>query len=249
MRTFIIGDIHGCYKELNQLYTYLVEKVGFLPKEDKIIFLGDYVDRGPDCKSVIDLCLQIKKTCAHTVFLKGNHEDMLLAFLDLGGQYGDAYMMNGGGKFFASYKGPDGKLPLDYDIKSGMSKYNILQALPKEHLDFLLNLELIHIQDKYIAVHAGIDPDMTLAQQTPNVLLWIRDYFYSQIVVKPIGKLIIHGHTPVEKVCFDLPHRIMLDTGCVFDGRLSCLELNEDDPIQSKIYFIEKNGNSVKMSF
>src|ERR1043166_9018992 len=97
-RTFVIGDIHGCVDELNWLLDALS------PTEaDAIVFLGDYIDRGPASKAVIDRLLRLRREGPGCVFLKGNHEDMFLAFLGLQGHYGEAFLLNGGETTLQSY--------------------------------------------------------------------------------------------------------------------------------------------------
>src|SRR6185369_11137148 len=97
-RTFAIGDVHGCIDELNVLLDSLAPAA-----DDTIVFLGDYIDRGPTPKGVIDRLLSLRREGTRCIFLKGNHEDMFLAFLGLGGHYGDAFLYNGGAATLRSY--------------------------------------------------------------------------------------------------------------------------------------------------
>ena len=144
-RLFAVGDIHGCNEELKHLLNFLRNDQK-LSGEDQLVFIGDYIDRGPDSKGVIDTLLQVKNEFPSTVFLKGNHEDMLLDYLGLGGQGGDVYLTNGGSDFFRSYEIPA------YD------KANIVSKLPAAHVEFLKGLELAVSLAEFIFVHAGLNP-------------------------------------------------------------------------------------------
>lgn len=255
MRTFVIGDLHGCRDELSKMWEHLISIEKFDIFQDTLIFIGDYVDRGPDSKGVIDFCLDLKKIIKKIVFLKGNHEDMFMDFLGLKGQHGNSYLHNGGKLTFESYKKSidwSGDFRMDGSFsQSFRSKLRTL--LPITHIEFLNSLELYHETDKFIYVHAGVDPDYSWENQRDEDLMWQRDYFYQAIKVnnnhaKFGNKTFIHGHTPVGPE-FDLPYRINVDGACVFDGFLICLEVNEVDPANSKIYKIRKNASRVQQYF
>jgi len=173
------------------------------PQEDTLVFLGDYIDRGPDPKGVVDLILQIKKEVRHVVCLKGNHEDMFLDWV-LNGRNYDLYLYNGGGSTIRSYS-------QDREFH-----------LPAEHLDFFTSLRLYYETDKYIFVHAGLKAGVPLKEQDPQEMIWIREEFiYSNY---DFGKLVVFGHTPLQRVLV-APNKIGIDTGAVYGGELTCLEL------------------------
>ncbi len=200
-RIFAIGDIHGCLSHLERL----MEEIRPLldPQEDTLVFLGDYIDRGPDPKGVVDLILQIKKEVRHVVCLKGNHEDMFLDWV-LNGRNYDLYLYNGGGSTIRSYS-------QDREFH-----------LPAEHLDFFTSLRLYYETDKYIFVHAGLKAGVPLKEQDPQEMIWIREEFiYSNY---DFGKLVVFGHTPLQRVLV-APNKIGIDTGAVYGGKLTCLEL------------------------
>jgi len=200
-RIFAIGDIHGCLSHLERL----MEEIRPLldPQEDTLVFLGDYIDRGPDPKGVVDLILQIKKEVRHVVCLKGNHEDMFLDWV-LNGRNYDLYLYNGGGSTIRSYS-------QDREFH-----------LPAEHLDFFTSLRLYYETDKYIFVHAGLKAGVPLKEQDPQEMIWIREEFiYSNY---DFGKLVVFGHTPLQRVLV-APNKIGIDTGAVYGGELTCLEL------------------------
>ena len=173
------------------------------PQRDTLVFLGDYIDRGPDSKGVVDFILQLRKELPHVVCLKGNHEALFLDW-HLNGKDYDLYLYNGGGTTIRSYS------------QEGEFK------LPHEHLDFFTSLRLYYETADYIFVHAGLRGDIPLQEQDPHDLIWIRDEF----ILSPhdFGKVVIFGHTPMQRV-FIAPNKIGIDTGAVYGGTLTCLEL------------------------
>lgn len=217
-RIFACGDIHGCSSELEVLLSHLESEQG-LGADDLLVFIGDYIDRGPGSRDVIERLLQVRAKWPRTVFLKGNHEDMLLAFLGLGGEGGDVYLANGGNAFFASY----GIQPLG--ALSG-----IIQQLPSAHLEFIKTLELGVSVGDYLFVHAGINPANVLENQAPADLLWIRGEFIR--AKHSLGKTVVFGHTTFNEVYLDLPYKIGIDTGAIYGNKLSVVELSHGDLFQ-----------------
>ena len=210
-RLFAIGDIHGCCKELSVLLEYLLSQEK-LSSEDTVIFIGDYIDRGADSNGVIELLINIKQEFPEIIFLRGNHEDMLLDFLGFDGNLGEVFIPNGGGETLASY-----------GLKSDITHDELLQKLPKSHLGFFLDLESYVSVGGYVFAHAGLDPERDVNMQMDNDLFWIRDKFLDN--KHDFGKVVVFGHTPFQDVTFDLPYRIAIDTGCVYGNMLSCIEL------------------------
>jgi serine/threonine protein phosphatase 1 len=207
-RLFIVGDIHGCLAELEALLAGLPLQPG-----DGLVFLGDYVDRGPDSRGVIERLLALAASSTiPTVFLRGNHEDMLLAFLGRGGHYGEAFLANGGDATARSY-----------GLRGGVTPDRLHAALPREHLRFLEETRLVHTAGDYVMVHAGIVPGRPLEQQSAHDLVWIRDEF----IARPhgLGRTVVFGHTPCREVLVHLPYKIGIDTGCVYGGMLTALEV------------------------
>lgn len=207
-RMLVVGDIHGCRPELDVLLAGLAPRAG-----DVVIFLGDYVDRGPDVRGVLDRLLALAEDrTVRSIFLRGNHEDMLLAYLGRAGQYGEAFLANGGDVTLRSYGIAERPTPARFEA-----------ALPSRHLDFILATTLLHAEEGYVMAHAGVNPDRTLDRQVAHDLLWIRDEF----IARPhgLGKTVIFGHTPMGEVFVDLPYKIGIDTGCVYGGMLTALEL------------------------
>ena len=212
MTSFVIGDIHGCADELR----YLIDGLPVRP-DDEIIFLGDYIDRGPDSCGVVSFLIKLKDQLTENrlVFLKGNHEDMLLSYLKLSGQHGKMFLLNGGNATVESY-----------GVSAEISSSDRLSAaIPPDHLAFYQALVNWYVTEPYFCVHAGVNPLKTLPEQTDEELLWIRHPFLSSSHVLPYT--ILFGHTPQHSVLYDLPYKIGLDTGLVYGNMLTCFDTDE----------------------
>jgi serine/threonine protein phosphatase 1 len=207
-RLFAIGDIHGCPVEL----TALLKSID-LDDSDTLIFVGDYVDRGPSARDVIDILIEVKHNHTNSIFLKGNHEDMMLSFLGLPGHYGESFLYNGGLATLESYAIDESQFE------------EVIEHLPTEHVDFLQTLETSHLRAPYLFVHAGVHPLRMLEDQEAEDMLWIRQEFIAN--PHDLGHTVIFGHTPMRDVMLDLPYKIGLDTGLVYGGKLTCVEFTE----------------------
>ena len=203
-RILAIGDIHG----FNDRLKLLLDGIGIDPREDTIIFLGDYLDRGPDARGVIDTLLGLQQSCANLICLQGNHESMFLNYY-LRGQDEELFLFNSGRYTLDSYG-----LTLA-DVRAGI-------GYPEHHLNFLLSLPLFYETDKFLFVHAGLKPGIPIAQQSPEDLLWIRSEFID--ARWNFGKTIVFGHTPFHEPLIE-KHKIGIDTGAVYGGSLTCIEL------------------------
>jgi len=212
MSSFVIGDIHGCSEELR----YLIDALPVRP-DDEIVFLGDYIDRGPDASGVVSYLIKLKDHFSENrlVFLKGNHEDMLLSYLELSGQHGKMFLLNGGKATVESY-GISSDNP---------SPSRLRDAMPPAHLAFYQTLESCYLTEPYLCVHAGVHPLKTLPEQTEEELLWIRHPFLYSSHILPYT--ILFGHTPQHSVLYDLPYKIGLDTGLVYGNILTCFDTDE----------------------
>ena len=212
MRSYVIGDIHGCLDELRYLIEGLPLEVG-----DRLVFLGDYIDRGPNSNGVVSYLLDLKQygLALDLVFLRGNHEDMLLSYLGLPGNHGDMFFYNGGKETLASYG----------LSSSDQTPHDALSMIPPAHLEFYQGLIDYYIMGDILCVHAGIDPLKPLEEQSPVEVLWIRDQF----IYSPHSLLytVLFGHTPQREVYFHMPYKVGLDTGLVYGNKLSCLETEE----------------------
>ena len=210
-KTFVIGDIHGCHQALVELWA----KISPDPKEDTVVFLGDYIDRGPASRQVVDEILAIRKRLPRVITLMGNHEQMLLHFL--AGEEDTPFLEVGGSETLASYRiPPERATSLD---------------LPPAHLDFFRNLIPFWQNHAAIYVHAGLMPARPLALQPRSWLLWAREEFLKSDY--DFGKPVIYGHTPFPKPNLE-KHRIGIDTGAVYGGDLTCLILPDMEFIQAK---------------
>lgn len=228
-RLFAIGDIHGCDAELQVLLDELVENQD-LSGDDLVIFIGDYIDRGPNSRGVVDCLLDFQRDFPSTIFLRGNHEDMLLQFLGFEGSEGWAYLQNGGAECLESYS-----------VKFEGDSAALVRAFPKEHISFYLNLQRYVITGKYVFVHAGLDPLRDIYAQINRDIFWIRDEFISNI--HHFDRTVIFGHTPFRDLMFHLPYKIGIDTGLVFGNKLSCIDLTENRVLQ-----VEKGARKVSVS-
>jgi serine/threonine protein phosphatase 1 len=196
-----------------------------LGQGDTMVFVGDYVDRGPAARDVIELLLELRQGAADYVFLKGNHEDMMLSFLGLPGHYGESFLFNGGVPTLESYGVPEPE--------------QALERIPSAHVDFLKALGTSYLHPPYLFVHAGICPLRQLEEQTVEDMLWIRQEF----IFNPHRLLatVVFGHTPMRAVMVDLPYKLGIDTGLVYGGKLTCIEFNE-----GVLYQVARGSRQVK---
>ncbi len=201
-KIFAIGDIHGCVKKLRRLLEIPAIDFG----HDTLVFMGDYVDRGPYSFEVVAYLLELKERCPNTVFLKGNHEAMLLDYL--AGTDELTYLANGGRHTLDSYL--NHAQPQDSE------------TIPASHLEFFNNLRLYYETEDYIFVHAGLRNKVPLEKQSPADLLWIRRKFIRSNY--DFGKRVIFGHTPFKAPLVQ-SNKIGIDTGAVYRNKLTCLEL------------------------
>ncbi len=203
MAVFAIGDVHGCADELEEL-------LAMLPLDDAstVVMLGDYIDRGPYSRRVLEILMEAKKK-HRMVTLSGNHEEMLREFLDgTNAQRVARFILNGGSSTLADFANDQGEW-----------------VIPKTHVQFLEELQLWHETDDHFFVHAGV-PDMALKELDPvrdrDEVLWIRRAFIGN--PRRWEKRIVHGHTPVNAVEVSAT-RINVDTACAYGGFLTAIEL------------------------
>ena len=221
-RLYAIGDIHGRRPELEVLLGHLTQ-VEKLSNDDVVVFIGDYVDRGQESKEVVSLLVEFSKRHPQTIFLRGNHEDMLLGFLGLEGHEGNVYLVNGGAVTLASYGVPNQGSAAE--LREALQK-----AMPPEHLAFYRNLEGYVIAGDYIFAHAGMNPLRDMRMQIAADLFWIREEFIHNIHY--FRRTVVFGHTPYEEVLFHLPYKIGIDTGLVYGNLLTCIEVQEKRVLQ-----------------
>ncbi len=198
-RLLAVGDIHGCLGMLQRL----MEKVA-ATADDQLIFLGDYIDRGPDSRGVVDFLLDLQEKFPRTVFLKGNHEQMLLDFLS--GEDHLMFLLNGGNATLESYGSAERPVPV----------------IPSTHLAFFDSLATHHVEGDFVFVHAGLRPGVPLGEQDEYDMRWIRGEFINSDF--DWGKTVVFGHSPQPEV-LRRDNMIGLDTGAVYGHFLTCCDL------------------------
>lgn len=199
--TYAIGDIHGCLAKMNRLLDRIAEEPA--GKSARLIFLGDYIDRGPDSRGVIERLMSLQRERPdHVICLRGNHEAMALAAIASPDDYEEYWRANGGATTLASF--------------------GVFHAreLPQEVVAWMAALLYANDDGLRYFVHAGIDPSKPLTGQTDHDRIWIREPFLSSHAT--FERLIVHGHTPLMTAKPDVrPNRINLDTGAVYGGPLT----------------------------
>lgn len=218
-RLYAVGDIHGRLDLLTRLLAMIEEDAQKHPKkEKKLIFLGDYVDRGVDSRGVIERLTGTFEGGLAPLFVRGNHDDMMLRFLKGEIDVATSWLQFGGAAAVASY----GINPFGLQRKEKLPTLReaLTKAMPKSHREFLENTLYAVTFGDYYFVHAGVKPGVKLDKQKRENQMWIRDEFLTY--PKGMGKMIVHGHTiqpqPVVK-----PNRIGIDTGAYASGHLTCL--------------------------
>jgi len=204
-KTFVVGDIHGCLDMLKRL----LDTIPWRPGQDRLIFVGDYIDRGPHSKAVVDCILDLMRLDPQVCCLLGNHESMLLDYL--AGMYQDLYIANRGMTTLKSYlaERPAGEGTL----------------VPPEHMSFYRSLKPLMELEAHYVVHAGFRPGVDMEHQALHDMIWIREPFISSDY--DFGKKVIFGHTPFSQPLIT-ENKIGIDTGAVFGNRLTCIELPEE---------------------
>ncbi|WP_033541012.1 metallophosphoesterase family protein [Planococcus sp. CAU13] len=221
-RTLVISDIHG---EL-ELFEELLREAGYNANEDQLILLGDYVDRGPDSKGVLERVIELKKHGA--IVLRGNHDNMMLAAVNDEPGAKERWARNGAIPTLKSYDpGIAGMAFPDSDVF-------------RDQVEFIRQMDYFHETDDYIFVHAGVQPGTPVEQTDPYTLMWIREEFYEAYSG---DKTVVFGHTPAfllrgtdnHAIFFGDNNIIGIDGGAAYGGQLNCLELPG-----RKSYFVKK---------
>lgn len=232
-RVYAVGDIHGRFDLMGRLLR-LIERDAARPRPGQptptriaVVFLGDYLDRGPQSREVVERLMQGAPASgplagAEWICLKGNHEEQAVRFVDEL-VAGAPWCRNGGLEAIRSYAGtiPAGQ-------ESDMAALQMLwsRSLPPSHLRFLARLPLLHREGDYVFAHAGIRPGVAIEDQEPKDLMWIRDDFLHDS--RPLGAVVVHGHTPgpVPEI---RPNRIGIDTKAYASGNLTAAVLEGTD--------------------
>jgi serine/threonine protein phosphatase 1 len=220
-RVYAIGDVHGRLDLLTRLEALIeADLARARPARTVAVYLGDYVDRGPDAREVLDHLLDHPLPTDETVHLLGNHEDAMCRFL-VDRWVGESWMGFGGIETLKSYgAAPDPVLPPEEWLAQAQDAFN--RMVPERHLAFLEGLPLRHAEGDYLFVHAGIRPRIPIARQRRDDLLWIRREFLDSEVDH--GQVVVHGHSIAWEPEIR-PNRIGIDTGAYASGRLTALVL------------------------
>lgn len=207
--TCVIGDIHGCHRSLTQLLPQVLDRA------DTIVFLGDYVDRGPQSQAVIATILSLQRARGRVIALMGNHDFLFLQHLTGGDS--SLFLQVGGRQTLASY-----------GLSPTADQGEISRSIPPEHLAFLKSLPLYWQDQHAIYVHAGLQPGLHLSQQTSQWCLWAREQFIHSRY--DFGKAVVFGHTVFTEPLVTA-NRFGIDTGAVYGGRLTALLLPQRELI------------------
>jgi serine/threonine protein phosphatase 1 len=209
-KIFAVGDIHGCLEKLKEL----ISLIELDEEKDTLVLIGDYIDRGPDAKGVVDYILDLKRSIEKVICLKGNHEEMLLNYV-CHGRNREFFLLNGGRATINSYGQKDTEDGMEIDI-------------PDDHMEFFKSLLPYYETEMNIFVHAGLKPGVPLEEQKREDLIWIRHEFIGSDY--DFGKVVVFGHTPLMEPLIE-SNKIGIDTGAVYGRCLTCVELP-----QKKIY-------------
>jgi serine/threonine protein phosphatase 1 len=237
MRRLVISDIHGCYIE----FRALLGQVSYNPAEDQLILIGDYIDRGPYSRQVLDFLIELSEN-PNVVMLRGNHDQMMIDAFTSHNE--DALWLNNGGHMtIISYTG-DSFFEEGFDWDDYMKAKNLILNRYASHIAFLETLPFSYHDDEYIYVHAGINPcyeDWTLTLN--HEMIWIRDMFYRNAT--NLEQIVVFGHTPTSSLheghdIWFQSDKIGIDGACAYGGQLNCLIINEDGSLDSSS--IQRHG-------
>jgi len=221
---YAIGDVHGYPGVLRSLVDEIARDVSRTRPAERplLIFIGDYVDRGPDSRAVIEAVIALQADPRfEVVALKGNHEDALLRVLD-DRAFGPSWCANWGQATLRSY----GVEPPASEVDAEDARQALARAFPSAHRRFLEDLPVSLTVGDYLFVHAGVRPGVPLAEQAERDLIWIRyDFLESD---EAFGKVVVHGHTPAEAPELRA-NRIGIDTGVYMTGVLTAVRLRGEE--------------------
>lgn len=221
-RVYAIGDVHGCADLLGQLLSLITQDHAARPPLPlHIILLGDLIDRGPDSAQVVTDAINLARTGDHIHFLMGNHEEVFVAAARGDPRAARFFCRIGGMETLVSYGLPmEDITQMDDDALAEW----MLNHVPRAHVDFVDGFGDSLEMGDYLFVHAGVRPDVALDAQSPADLRWIRSEFLSHVV--PLERMIVHGHS-ISEMVEEHPHRIGIDTGAYYSGRLTAIGLED----------------------
>ncbi|MEL6827620.1 MAG: metallophosphoesterase family protein [Pseudomonadota bacterium] len=220
---YAIGDIHGRYDLLVKLVKTLRDDFADSGDNAELIFLGDYIDRGFQSKNVLDALIELERdTSVKTVFLRGNHEQVMLTFLQ-DASVGPDWGKFGGRETLISY----GVIPPRSVIATEeweKSRVELNASIPKDHVEFLEKLQTSYKVGPFGFVHAGVRSGVAFDEQSDRDRMWIRDEFLTADDREDL--FIVHAHTPTKMPYAD-HRRINIDTGAYYSGRLTAVRLDQ----------------------
>jgi serine/threonine protein phosphatase 1 len=221
---YAIGDIHGRLDLLHSIQQEIVDDAARRPASRRqLVYLGDYVSRGPHSAGVVDRVREWLPAGFERITLKGNHEDLLLRFLDGEIDTGRHWLDYGGLEAMAAY----GVAIADRNARDDASVIalhkDLAGRIPSSHLDFFRTLQISHRAGDYVFVHGGVRPGVPLPEQNARDCLWIRKTFLNSDA--DYGAMVVHGHSISEQPEIRR-NRIGIDTGAYRSGILTCLVLD-----------------------
>ena len=235
-RIYAIGDIHGRLDLLEQIIEIIRVDMDELGGTGLTVTLGDYVDRGPDSRGVLER-LSSNPFVTPYIALKGNHEVLFETFM-ADPSTGPQWRSLGGLETLHSYGIPVAPLLVGRGYDAAAEQLRTVQ--PPGHSKFLASLKLSFDAGRYFLCHAGIRPNVSFERQSPQDLLWIREDFLNSQA--DFGKVVVHGHTPNEEPEV-LPNRINVDTGAFATGRLTCVVLEAES---HRFLYANQRSNSLR---
>jgi serine/threonine protein phosphatase 1 len=222
-RIYAIGDIHGCCELLKKIHQKIIDDAKAHDHKDiVVVYMGDYIDKGPKSKEVIDSLINNPFDGYKKIFLKGNHEWVMMNFLN-NPEIGTSWLRYGGDETLKSYG-------VNIHSANGQKKSNqqlsedLERVISADHMAFYDKLRLSHVEGDYFFVHAGIRPGVEIEDQNQEDLLGIREEFVKY--KKPFDKKVIFGHTIFDKA-INQSNKIGVDSGAYLFGRLSCVVLDD----------------------
>lgn len=221
---YVIGDVHGCLRQLREMERRIIERAAQFPdREHVIVLVGDMIDRGPQSAEVIDHVMSPLGGNLRRLAIVGNHEETMLEALESPESAAD-WLSFGGHETLKSYgAGEIPRLQSRADFRQFRRMMDFL--VPPDHLEWLRGLpKSIRWRDFFIA-HAGVRPGYDLGEQSLRDLIWIREPFLSSD--EDFGAVVVHGHTPIARPA-RFRNRIAVDTGCFASGCLSAVLLDRD---------------------
>ncbi|CAN7512147.1 hypothetical protein Brsp04_02552 [Brucella sp. NBRC 12952] len=235
IRLYAIGDVHGRLDLLQDIHGLIHADIDRNPTHDwRIIHLGDYIDRGPGSKGVLDFLIHASTHDPRILSLIGNHDDGFLRYLATGDTNG-IFALHGGSDTARSYG-----VEVDYmDPASAAAGYRqLVDNVPQAHVDYIRSMPSSVSFGDFFFCHAGVNPAVSLDTQDRDDLMWIRTLFLKW--TDPLEKVIIHGHTPQSAIDVQ-PNRVNLDTYAWKSGKLSAIVI---DGLEKR--FLEATGPAAK---